>query len=204
MVPLATVALVLPIEGRGRSLLKREVNAARDRPTSRVQEAMGPKPGVEDLLAKAYKPEEEALRLHPVYRSRVEATPKCRITGLADFANQVNIALAFPAISRAGLDVEATKITDEMCMAPKSWPRVPSKNGSQKSTSSPDGWDVSPREAVAVGLKAIELGITRRAMTQEALLENAAILMNRAPETTRTLTEYGIIPLASYIPTVVR
>jgi malate dehydrogenase (oxaloacetate-decarboxylating) len=38
-------------------------------------------------------------------------------TGRSNFANQVNNAMGFPAIFRGVLDVEVTKITDEMCIA---------------------------------------------------------------------------------------
>ncbi len=36
-------------------------------------------PDVEDLLAKARIPSEEAMRLHPVYRGKLEVTLKCPI-----------------------------------------------------------------------------------------------------------------------------
>ena len=43
-------------------------------------------PSVAELLAKAQKPSEEALRLHPFYRGKLAVTPKCRIRDLDDFA----------------------------------------------------------------------------------------------------------------------
>jgi malate dehydrogenase (oxaloacetate-decarboxylating) len=58
-----------------------------------------------------------------------------------------------------------------------------------------DDWEVFPREAAAVGLKAIEQGVARRAMTEEALLQKTSTLMKRAREATRTLVQHGIIPL---------
>jgi hypothetical protein len=36
-------------------------------------------PNIAELLARAQKPAEEALRLHPVYRGKLEVTPKCAI-----------------------------------------------------------------------------------------------------------------------------
>ncbi|MEX1205342.1 MAG: NADP-dependent malic enzyme [Dongiaceae bacterium] len=40
----------------------------------------------EELLARAHKPSEDALRLHPFYRGKVQILPKCPVRGLADFA----------------------------------------------------------------------------------------------------------------------
>jgi malic enzyme len=72
---------------------------------STVEEAMGPKPSVEDLLAKARKPAEDELRLHPVYRGKLEVTPKCPITDLADFAIWYSPGVAAPCrLSVPGID----------------------------------------------------------------------------------------------------
>jgi len=43
-------------------------------------------PTREELLARARKPSEDALRLHPFYRGKVQILPKCPVRGLADFA----------------------------------------------------------------------------------------------------------------------
>jgi len=40
----------------------------------------------EELLAEAKKPAEEAMRLHPHYRGKVQTAPKCPVRGLDDFA----------------------------------------------------------------------------------------------------------------------
>jgi len=40
----------------------------------------------EDLLAKAAKPAEDALRLHPFYRGKIAVAPKCAVRGFDDFA----------------------------------------------------------------------------------------------------------------------
>ena len=40
----------------------------------------------EELLAAAEKPAEDAMRLHPYYRGKVQTAPKCAIRGLDDFA----------------------------------------------------------------------------------------------------------------------
>ena len=44
------------------------------------------KPNVAELLAKAQKPSEDSLRLHPFYWGKLEVTPKCRIKDSSDFA----------------------------------------------------------------------------------------------------------------------
>jgi len=40
----------------------------------------------EELLAQAKKPAEDAMRLHPHYRGKVQTAPKCVVRGLDDFA----------------------------------------------------------------------------------------------------------------------
>ena len=39
-----------------------------------------------ELLEKAYKPGQEAMRLHPFYRGKIQVIPKCRIRDFDDFA----------------------------------------------------------------------------------------------------------------------
>ena len=46
-----------------------------------------------------------------------EAGLRIVATGRSDFPNQVNNSIGFPAIFRGTLDVRATTITDEMCIA---------------------------------------------------------------------------------------
>ncbi|MFN2166576.1 MAG: NADP-dependent malic enzyme, partial [Anaerolineae bacterium] len=40
----------------------------------------------EELLAKANRPAEDALRMHPYYHGKVQVAPKCPVRGLSDFA----------------------------------------------------------------------------------------------------------------------
>lgn len=40
----------------------------------------------DELLAKARKPAEDAMRLHPYYQGKVQTAPKCAVRGLDDFA----------------------------------------------------------------------------------------------------------------------
>ena len=51
---------------------------------------------VEELLAKAKKPSEDAMRLHPFYRGKLEVTPKCRIKDFSDFAIWYTPGVAAP------------------------------------------------------------------------------------------------------------
>jgi malate dehydrogenase (oxaloacetate-decarboxylating) len=50
----------------------------------------------EELLAKARKPAEDALRLHPFYRGKVQIMPKCRVRDLRDFAVWYTPGVAAP------------------------------------------------------------------------------------------------------------
>ncbi len=50
----------------------------------------------DELLAKAKKPAEEALRLHPFYRGKVQVVPKCPIRDLNDFAVWYTPGVAAP------------------------------------------------------------------------------------------------------------
>lgn len=56
-------------------------------------------PTPEELLAKARKPAEEALRLHPFYRGKVQIVPKCPVAGLADFAIWYSPGVAAPCLA---------------------------------------------------------------------------------------------------------
>ena len=51
---------------------------------------------VEDLLARARKPSEEAMRLHPLYRGKMQTLPKCPIRSFDDFAIWYSPGVAAP------------------------------------------------------------------------------------------------------------
>ncbi|MGC8873205.1 MAG: NAD(P)-dependent malic enzyme [Chloroflexia bacterium] len=51
---------------------------------------------VEELLEKAKKPSEDAMRLHPFYHGKVQVVPKCRIRDLDDFAIWYTPGVAAP------------------------------------------------------------------------------------------------------------
>ena len=50
----------------------------------------------EELLAKAKKPAQDAMRMHPFYRGKVQIAPKCAIRGLDDFAVWYTPGVAAP------------------------------------------------------------------------------------------------------------
>jgi hypothetical protein len=92
---------VLLIEGRGSGLAKRDAKAARDKSPTGVEEAMRTTPSVEELLAQARKPAEDALRLHPVYRGTSEVKISMIGAGATDVeVSRVRIAAGFPADQR--------------------------------------------------------------------------------------------------------
>ncbi len=53
-------------------------------------------PTPEELLAKAQKPAEEALRLHAYYKGKIQTAPKCPIRGIEDFSIWYTPGVAAP------------------------------------------------------------------------------------------------------------
>src|SRR5574341_1014873 len=53
-------------------------------------------PTPEELLTKAQKPAEEALRLHAFYKGKIQTAPKCPIRGLEDFSIWYTPGVAAP------------------------------------------------------------------------------------------------------------
>jgi malate dehydrogenase (oxaloacetate-decarboxylating) len=117
-------------------------------------------------------------------------------TGRSDFPNQVNNSLGFPAIFRGVLDVRAKTITDDMCItAAEELARCAEERGLSEEYILPrmDEWDIYPREATAVGMKAIEQGVAQHEMTREELFTKASATIKKAQEETRVLMATGII-----------
>jgi malate dehydrogenase (oxaloacetate-decarboxylating) len=128
-----------------------------------------------------------------------EAGARIVATGRSDFPNQVNNSLGFPAIFRGVIDVAARTITDEMCIAAaEELARCKEGAGLREDAILPtmDDREVFPREAAAVGLKAIEQGVARKIMTKEELIENASRIISRAQKETKILMEHGVIAAA--------
>lgn len=126
----------------------------------------------------------------------LEAGAKIVATGRSDFDNQVNNSLGFPGIFRGALDVRARTITDEMCIAAaKEIAKTAEDKGISEKYIVPtmDDWEVFPREAVAVGMKAIETGIARIKMSKAELSHKAEETIKRARAETKTLMSEGFI-----------
>jgi malate dehydrogenase (oxaloacetate-decarboxylating) len=117
-------------------------------------------------------------------------------TGRSDFPNQVNNSLGFPGIFRGTLDVRAKTITDEMVLAAAyELAKTAEDNGLRTDYIVPtmDEWEVFPREAVAVGLKAIEQGIARVTRSRQELFERAEERISRSRNITKNLMDEGFI-----------
>jgi len=126
------------------------------------------------------------------------AGAKVVATGRSDFPNQVNNSLGFPGIFRGTLDVMATTITDEMCIAAAyELAKCAEDKGIHEDYLIPtmDEWEVYPREATAVGMKAIEQGVARLKMTKKELFEKASAIIKKAREEAHCLMKEGFIPM---------
>jgi malate dehydrogenase (oxaloacetate-decarboxylating) len=125
-----------------------------------------------------------------------EAGARIVATGRSDFPNQVNNSLGFPGIFRGTLDVRARTITDEMCVAASyELAQTAQDRGLHDDYLIPtmDEWEVFPREAVAVGLKAIEQGLARVELSRDELYEQASRVIERARGEIQLLMDEGII-----------
>jgi malate dehydrogenase (oxaloacetate-decarboxylating) len=126
-----------------------------------------------------------------------EAGARIVATGRSDFPNQVNNSLGFPGIFRGTLDVRARTITDEMCIAAAyELAKTAQDKGLHDNYLVPtmDEWEVFPREAVAVGLKAMEQGVARLTLSRDALYDQASRTIKRARAETQLLMDEGMIP----------
>ncbi|MBA7615782.1 NAD-dependent malic enzyme [subsurface metagenome] len=128
-----------------------------------------------------------------------EAGVKIVATGRSDFPNQVNNSVGFPGIFRGTLDVKARTITDEMCIAAAyELAKCAEDRGISENYIIPTmaEWEVFIREAVAVGLKAIEQGVAREKLSREELTKRAEKMIRESRETTALLMKAGLIPPA--------
>jgi len=128
-----------------------------------------------------------------------EAGVRIMATGRSDFPNQVNNSTGFPAIFRGTLDVKARTITDEMCIAAAyELAKYAEDKGISEDYISPtmDESEAFIREAVAVGMKAIEQGVARDKPTREELTKQAEKMIRESREATALLMKSGLIPPA--------
>jgi malate dehydrogenase (oxaloacetate-decarboxylating) len=119
-------------------------------------------------------------------------------TGRSDFPNQVNNSLGFPGIFRGTLDVRARTITDAMCFAAADAlaSHVADRLSPEQILPNMDDWEVFPREAAAVGMKAQELGLARLTMSYDELYAHAHSMIKRSRDMTHQLMAEGFIPEA--------
>jgi malate dehydrogenase (oxaloacetate-decarboxylating) len=117
-------------------------------------------------------------------------------TGRSDFPNQVNNSLGFPGIFRGTLDVRASTITDEMCIAAAEELAACAAErgiGPDDIVPSMGEWAVFPREATAVGMKAQEQGVARLAVSRDELFAHAEQIIGRSREVTQLMMSEGFI-----------
>jgi malate dehydrogenase (oxaloacetate-decarboxylating) len=117
-------------------------------------------------------------------------------TGRSDFPNQINNSLGFPGIFRGVLDVRATTITDEMAIAAaEELALCAEEQGLDEIHIVPtmSDWQIFPREAAAVGVRAQEQGIARLDLSREELLEKARNIIWHAQEMTRFMMDRELI-----------
>lgn len=125
-----------------------------------------------------------------------EAGVKIFATGRSDFPNQINNSLGFPGIFRGTLDVRAETITDDMCIAAAfELAKTAEDKGISEKYIVPtmDSWEVFPREAVAVGLKAISQGVARVKPSRQDLFDHAVNIIKKARDETDILMKEGFI-----------
>jgi malate dehydrogenase (oxaloacetate-decarboxylating) len=126
-----------------------------------------------------------------------EAGVRVFATGRSDFPNQVNNSLGFPGIFRGTLDVRASTITDEMCIAAAlALANAAGQIDAEHILPTMDYWDVFSQEAVAVGMKAQEQGLARLTRTADELYRHANDIIGRSRDLTKWMMEKGFIPEA--------
>ena len=117
-------------------------------------------------------------------------------TGRSDFPNQVNNSTGFPGIFRGTLDVRAKTITDEMCIAAAmELAKVAQDRGLKDDYITPtmDDWEIFPREAVAVAMKAQEQGVARLKVSRDELYKNAMAIIKHSRDEVQMLMKEGLI-----------
>ena len=119
-------------------------------------------------------------------------------TGRSDFPNQVNNSLGFPGIFRGALDVRASTITDEMCFAAAKAlaDHVSDRLDEKQILPTMDDWEVFPREAVAVALKAQEQGVAKLTLSHDEIYKQAHRIIKRSRDLTQSMMEHEFIKTA--------
>ncbi|BBD72862.1 hypothetical protein HS1genome_1251 [Sulfodiicoccus acidiphilus] len=125
-----------------------------------------------------------------------EGGAKVVATGRSDFPNQVNNSLVFPAVFRGVLDVRGRTITDDMAVAAaRALAAYAEEKGLNEDYILPTMEETGAyiRTAVAVGEKAMELGLARVSRTREELQASAAKAITSSKAKYEALVKAGLI-----------
>jgi malate dehydrogenase (oxaloacetate-decarboxylating) len=128
-----------------------------------------------------------------------EAGAVVMATGRSDFPNQVNNSLVFPGIFRGALDVRALTITDEMAIvASETLANMAEEQGlgPERILPTMDEWEIFPRQAAAVAMKAQEQGVARVATEYDEEYQFASDMIRASRDMTQVLMREGFIPEA--------
>jgi len=120
-----------------------------------------------------------------------KAGAKIVATGRSDLPNQINNSLVFPAVFRGALDVRAKTISDEMVIeAARELAAFAREKGLNENYIIPKmtEWEVYPRVAAAVGMKAIQQGLARVSLSYEELYSSAKAMLDNVRKLLSSLT----------------
>ncbi|MDR1720790.1 MAG: NADP-dependent malic enzyme [Endomicrobium sp.] len=120
-------------------------------------------------------------------------------TGRSDFPNQVNNSLGFPGVFRGVLDVMASTITDNMCItaAIELASCIPDNRiKPSKILPTMDNWEIFPKIAAAIGVKAISEKVANRKISYDKIFDNAKIMIRRSRAITETMMKKSYIKSA--------
>jgi malate dehydrogenase (oxaloacetate-decarboxylating) len=126
----------------------------------------------------------------------LQAGARVVATGRSDLPNQLNNSLVFPALFRGVLDVRASAITDEMAIvAAYELAAFAEERGLSAGHILPtmEEWEVFPRVAAAVGMKAQEQGLARVSAGHDELHERARARIAAARAMVDALRSAGLI-----------
>jgi malate dehydrogenase (oxaloacetate-decarboxylating) len=120
-------------------------------------------------------------------------------TGRGDFSNQVNNSLGFPGVFRGVFDVRASAITDTMCIAAAiELASCISENKIKPDRILPnmDDWEIFPKVAAAIGVKAIKEKIADKKLSYDKIYDNAKTIIKRSRCITKVMMKKGYIKSA--------
>lgn len=115
------------------------------------------------------------------YEAAMEAGVKIFATGRSDYPNQINNVLGFPGIFRGALDVQASKITENMKVAAAyAIANLVGENELKDDYIIPAPFDprVAPDVAAAVAQAAINDGVAKRPLDPVVIKEKIASMVN--------------------------